>query len=114
MAKFFTVGKKMRIIIILMATLMTITLTQCVSYDFSRRIVQQGNLIPSSKIERLKLGMTKEEVAILMGNSLISPLFTNDRWDYAYTWRKGNGTREIRNAVLYFSHDRVVKIEHTP
>lgn len=96
MAKFFTIGKKMRIIIILITTLIAGSLTQCMSYDFSRRIVQQGNLLPQDKIERLKVGMSKEDTAILMGTSLLSPLFNNDRWDYAYTWRRGSGSTEIR------------------
>jgi outer membrane protein assembly factor BamE len=114
MAKFFTIGKKMRIIIILITTIIACSLTQCVSYDFSRRIVQQGNLLPQSKIERLKVGMSKEDAAILMGTSLLSPVFNNDRWDYAYTWRRGSGSTEIRNVVIYFAHGRIARIEHKP
>lgn len=114
MAKFFTVGKKMRIITILLSLIITLTLTQCVSYDFSRRIRQQGNLLPQSKIERLKVGMSKNDVAILMGTSLISPTFNNDRWDYAYTWRKGTGPMEIRNTSLYFSKGSLAHVEHKP
>lgn len=104
----------MRIILFLVSILLACTLTQCASYDFSRRITQQGNLLPQSKIERLKTGMSKEDVAILMGSSLMSPTFNNDRWDYAYTWRKGSNALEIRNVVLYFSHSTLTKIEHKP
>ncbi len=104
----------MRIIIILITALLACTLTQCISYDFSRRIVQQGNLIPADKVERLKLGMSKEEVAILMGTSLLSPIFNNERWDYAYTWRRGSGSMEIRHVVLYFAKERLTRIEHHP
>ena len=104
----------MRIIIFLISVLVTLSLTQCVSYDFSRRIAQQGNLLPQSKIERLKVGMSKNDTAILMGTSLISPTFNNDRWDYAYTWRKGSGPVEIRNVILYFVHDSLARIEHKP
>jgi outer membrane protein assembly factor BamE len=114
MAKFFTAGKKMRIIIILMSAMLTLTLTQCASYDFSRRIIQQGNLMPQSKIDRLKIGMSKNDVSILMGTSLISPTFNNDRWDYAYTWRKGSNATQIRTASLYFARDSLVRIEHNP
>jgi len=114
MAKFFTIGKKMRIILILITSFIACTLTQCVSYDFSRRIVQQGNLLPESKIARLKVGMSKEDAAILMGTSLLSPIFNNDRWDYAYTWRRGSGNTEIRNVTLYFAHGRIVRLEHQP
>lgn len=98
----------------MITAILACNLTQCVSYDFSRRIVQQGNLIPADKIARLKVGMGKEDVAILMGTSLISPTFNNDRWDYAYTWRRGSGTMEIRNAILYFSHGTLSRIEHKP
>lgn len=104
----------MRIITLLLSLIVTLTLTQCASYDFSRRIRQQGNLIPQSKIERLKIGMSKNDVALLMGTSLLSPTFNDDRWDYAYTWRKGTGNVEIRNAVLYFSRGSLARVEHQP
>ncbi len=114
MAKLFTISKKMRIILIFFTVFISMPLTQCTSYDFSRRIVQQGNLLPGAKIARLKIGMSKEEAAILMGTSLMSPMFNNNRWDYAYTWRKGNGIMEQRNAILYFANDRLTRIEHRP
>lgn len=104
----------MRILTLLLTALLTLSLTQCMSYDFSRRITQQGNLIPANKLARLKTGMSKEDVGILMGTSLISPMFATDRWDYAYTWRKGNGAMETRHAVLYFTHEHLDKIEHQP
>lgn len=114
MTKFLTVDKKMRIITLLISVIITLTLTQCVSYDFSRRITQQGNLLPQAKIERLKIGMSKNDVAILMGTSLMSPTFNNDRWDYAYTWRRGSGPIEIMNVSLYFVRDSLTRIEHKP
>lgn len=114
MAKFFTVGKTMRIIILLFSILATLTLTHCESYDFARRIAQQGNLLPHSKIERLKVGMSKEDVAILMGTSLLSPIFNENRWDYAYTWRRGLGPVDIRHVTLYFNHGTLARIEHKP
>ncbi len=104
----------MRIRTILISIALTLTLTHCISYDSSRRIVQQGNLLPQSKIERLKTGMSKNDVAILMGTSLLSPTFNNDRWDYAYTWRKGTGPLKVRNLSLYFSNNRLARIEHKP
>lgn len=114
MAKFFMTGKKMRVVTILISITLALTLTHCASFNFSRRVVQQGNLLPREKIERLKIGMSKNDAAILMGTSLLSPTFNNNRWDYAYTWRKGNGAMEIRNLSLYFSHNTLSRIEHKP
>lgn len=95
----------------LLGLMVTMLVTSCASYDFSRRIVKQGNLLPQNNIARLKIGMSKENAGILMGTSLISPMFNNDRWDYAYTLRKGNGMMFVKNLSLYFVHDRLVKVQ---
>tara|TARA_Y100000588_G_scaffold394379_1_gene514538 strand:- start:1732 stop:2052 length:321 start_codon:yes stop_codon:yes gene_type:complete len=86
----------------------------CTSIDFEQRVVQQGNLLPESKIDRLKLGMSKQDVAILMGTSLLSPVFNTERWDYAYSIRQGNGPNQIRNARLYFKNERLIRIQKQP
>ncbi len=104
----------MRIRIILISVSLALSLTNCMSYDFSRRVVQQGNLLPQEKLERLNIGMSKNDAAILMGTGLMSPTFNNDRWDYAYTWRKGNSPTVVRNLTLYFTHDRLARIERKP
>jgi len=103
----------MRLGTIFLAIALTLTLTNC-TYDFSRRYVQQGNLLPKSTIERLRIGMSREDAGLLMGNSLLSPTFNNNRWDYVFTWRKGSGKPEIRNLTLYFTNGRLSKIEHHP
>ncbi|MBL7480853.1 outer membrane protein assembly factor BamE [Legionella bononiensis] len=104
----------MRIITLLVTLILSLTLTQCASYDFARRIAQQGNLLPQSKVERLRVGMSKNDAAILMGTSLMSPTFNNDRWDYAYTWRRGTGSMAIRTVVIYFKGNSISRIEHRP
>ena len=92
---------------------LTLSLASCASYDFSRRIVQQGNLLPASLVDRLKIGMSKEDTATLLGNSLLSPLFSTDRWDYAYTWRRGSDAIKIRTISLYFNHGTLTRIERS-
>lgn len=85
-------------------------LTSCLEYDFSRRVVQQGNLIPPQKIEKLKIGMDKEEIAVLMGTSLLNPIFNNDRIEYAYTFRRGTGPILIKKLILCFKDNKLVNI----
>ncbi len=104
----------MRVRTLLISILLVLTLSHCASYDFSRRIVEQGNMLKQENISRLKLGMSKNDSAILLGTSLLNPTFNNDRWDYAYTLRKGNGALVVKNLVLYFSHGNLVRIEHKP
>ncbi|KTC66855.1 tmRNA-binding small protein A [Legionella birminghamensis] len=104
----------MRLFRFLLALTISFSIASCASYDFSRRIVQQGNLLPQATVARLKVGMTKQDVAILLGTSLLSPTFTNNRWDYAYTWRKGSEPLKIKNVSLYFSNGVLTRIEHMP
>lgn len=100
--------------IILISIVLILSLTHCTNYDFSRRVFQQGNLLPHSKIEKLRVGMSKEDTAILMGSSLLNPPFEKNRWDYAFSWRIGSGNTRIRHLVIYFRNDRIVRIEHRP
>jgi outer membrane protein assembly factor BamE len=100
---------RMKTILILIS--IVLSMTHCVSYDFSRTRVQQGNILSPARIAHLKLGMSKADAAILMGTSLLSPIFNEDRWDYAYTWRRGTNPNIIRHLSLFFSNDRLVHIE---
>ena len=104
----------MRIRTILIIISLTLSLTHCMSYDFARRVVQQGNLLTPKKLKQLSIGMSKNEAANVMGTSLLSPMFNNDRWDYAYTWRRGNGPMIMKNLSLYFKQDKLIRIEHHP
>lgn len=100
-----------RMVVLLLSMVTMLTLSQCASYDFSRRVVQQGNLITKNKLDRLRVGMSKQDAAVLMGTSLLSPLFNNNRWDYVYTWRKGLGKMDKRTVVLYFKNNQLSRIE---
>ncbi|OGV36587.1 MAG: RNA-binding protein [Legionellales bacterium RIFCSPHIGHO2_12_FULL_35_11] len=104
----------MQIKIIFIFISLVISLSSCTGFDYSRIRVQQGNLLSQSSIDRLHLGMIKEDAAILMGTSLMSPLFNNDRWDYAFTYQKMGKIRKTKNLVLYFKNNRLVKIEQYP
>lgn len=107
--------KPLRSCIHIVSTLLCcMILSHCASYDFSRRVVQQGNILSPTKIAKLHTGMRKEDAAILMGTSLMSPTFNNDRWDYAYTWRKGSGNLNKKWLTLYFQNNTLTRIEHHP
>lgn len=89
-----------------------IFITGCSYIGSDRWAVKQGNVIPDSALKQLKVGMEKNEVAVLIGNSLVNSPFNSDRWDYAYLW--GNALDEIekKHMSLYFSNDKLIRIEH--
>lgn len=72
--------------------------------------IPQGNAIDGKKIERIKLGMKKNQIVYLLGTSLVQNVFRRDRWDYVYYVRKNNKPKDLRRVTLYFEGDQLVRI----
>ena len=44
--------------------------------------IQQGNIVSSEAVAKLKSGMSKNQVAQALGTPLLNDLFHANRWDY--------------------------------
>lgn len=64
--------------------------------------VQQGNNVDQEMLNKLEPGMTKNQVAYVMGTPLLIDTFHPNRWDYLYSYEPGNGDREQRRITLFF------------
>lgn len=85
----------------------------CVSFSAcTPKKVQQGNLLPQSRVERLQIGMTKEQVERIMGSSLLQTPFSDNHWDYMYTQQVGNGSVTKKHLVLNFENDALTHIDY--
>lgn len=73
--------------------------------------IQQGNDITQDMINQLKPGMTKNQVAYIMGTPLIIDTFHPDRWDYLYSFHPGNGQREQRRITIFFNDENFDYLE---
>ena len=69
-----------------------------------RVTVQQGNVITQEMVDRLKPGMTPEQVAFVMGGPVVRNAFDDSRWDYVYTIDVP-GTLKTRVLVSIFFED---------
>lgn len=67
--------------------------------------VQQGNVITQEMIDRLKPGMTREQVAFVMGEPVVRNTFNQDRWDYIYTIEAPGRFTDEKRVTLYFEND---------
>ncbi len=47
--------------------------------------VQQGNVITQDMVDKLKPGMSRSQVAFIMGEPVMRNSFNDDRWDYVYS-----------------------------
>ena len=86
----------------------TLSLTSCATYKME---VQQGNALSNQEVALLKKGMSKDEVASLLGTPLLHDNFRSNRWDYVYYVKRGNSATRKQGITLFFQNDRLVEVK---
>ena len=77
-----TMGKPL----VLIACLAISACSDAIRIPFVYRIdIYQGNIFSQEMVDQLKPGMTKRQVAFIMGTPLVEDAFHSDRWDYVYS-----------------------------
>jgi len=69
--------------------------------------IHQGNVISQEMVDQLRPGMTKRQVAFIMGTPLLKDPFHDDRWDYIYSNQPGGEPRVQKAIVLVFANDEL-------
>ena len=73
--------------------------------------IVQGNVLTKEQVERVKVGMTRNQVSDLLGSPLLTDPFHADRWDYVFTIRRQGAEPQRRSAVLMFEGDKLKSID---
>jgi outer membrane protein assembly factor BamE len=73
--------------------------------------VQQGNIVTQDMIEELKVGMTKRQVAYVMGTPLIRSPYQQERWDYLYTLERRDKVVKSYQVTLFFKDELYTRLE---
>tara|TARA_B100000686_G_C16771850_1_gene965687 strand:- start:1763 stop:2080 length:318 start_codon:yes stop_codon:yes gene_type:complete len=69
--------------------------------------VQQGNVITQEMVDKLKPGMSKSQVAYVMGEPIFQNVFDGSRWDYIYTITMPGMFEDERRLSLYFKDGKL-------
>ena len=99
----------MRIIAISVA-LSAAILTGCSFPGVHKEPVEQGNVLLPERLERLEIGMTRDQVQFLLGSPITVNTFNPNRWIYL---ERIDFDGEIRNndyVIVEFINDRVSAI----
>jgi len=75
-----------------------------------RADVQQGNSLSNESVSQLQHGMSKAQVASILGTPLLQDNFRSNRWDYIYFDGTGRGQQNKQNLTLQFSNDQLTQI----
>jgi outer membrane protein assembly factor BamE len=70
--------------------------------------VEQGNFVTTDLVEKLKPGMTKNQVKLLLGTPLLTDVFHADRWDYYFDNAKRGKKVAHKRLTVLFKDDKLV------
>ncbi|HEZ0570747.1 TPA: outer membrane protein assembly factor BamE [Neisseria meningitidis] len=73
--------------------------------------VIQGNELEPRAVAALRLGMTKDQVLLLLGSPLLRDAFHTDRWDYTFNTSRNGIIKERSNLTVYFENGVLVRTE---
>ncbi len=72
--------------------------------------IQQGNIIDQEQVDKLQLGMTKEQVAFVLGTPMVTDAFNADYWEYLYVLTGSNGSNATKTISVTFQNGKLSTI----
>lgn len=99
----------MRLVTLALAA--SLALTGCSSWVYKYDITQ-GNYLDQDDVDKLRKGMTKEQVEFVLGKSLLRSAFSSDTWRYVHTLKSGKTDKTARREVVVnFIGDKLESVE---
>lgn len=87
---------------IILASCMTmVVLTGCSSYKMD---IEQGNIVTQEELNQVKQGMSPADVQMVLGTPLLRDDFNQNRWDYVFYLKQGNGTTKKQGVTVFFNN----------
>jgi len=74
----------------------------------------QGNVITKEQLEVIRPGMSKNQVKEVLGTPLITSLFHEERWDYAFTVRRSGQEIQKKKLAVFFDKEQMLRFESDP
>lgn len=76
--------------------------------------IVQGNVVTKEAAERVKPGMTRDQVRDLIGSPMVTDAFHANRWDYVFSIRRQGTSAQARRLVALFDGDVLKSLEVPP
>ena len=73
--------------------------------------INQGNYLSQDMVDKLKPGMTQQQVKQILGTPLVESPFRPDRWDYVYEFTRQGQVVEHRKFTVYFADGKLTRWE---
>ena len=86
-----------------------ISVSSCSSLSPYKVPVLQGNIFEDDDLEKLKEGLTKEQVQFIFGTALIQDPFRQSRWDYFNSVTVGEKVVTENKLTIFFNENDLVE-----
>ncbi|MGQ0696834.1 MAG: outer membrane protein assembly factor BamE [Panacagrimonas sp.] len=94
---------------VLLLSLLLVSLCGCqLIYKLPTR---QGNVLEQKDLNKLKTGMTRDQVKFVLGTPLAATPFRKDRWDYVGYYKSPRGEIVQRTVTAFFDGDQLARLE---
>ncbi|MDP7591441.1 MAG: outer membrane protein assembly factor BamE [Litorilituus sp.] len=86
-----------------------LSLSACSSWVY-RIDIPQGNYLEQKSIDKIQIGMTKEQVKFVLGSPVVIDSFDQNTWNYIYRFKSGRSEKlnMQKNFTITFEDDKLV------
>lgn len=99
---------------LLRTTIITIALSLSACSSWVYRIdIPQGNYLEQKSIDKIQIGMTKEQVKFILGSPVLIDTFDNDTWNYVYRFKSGTSKKldMQKSFTIKFEDDKLISAD---
>jgi outer membrane protein assembly factor BamE len=83
----------------------------CSSLSPYKMEIRQGNYITPEMRQKIKVGMSRQQVTSVLGSPLVTDVFHANRWDYIYRFEEKSRLVEQQRLTIYFAGEFVTRID---
>lgn len=89
-----------------------LSVSACSSWVY-RIDIPQGNYLEQKSIDKIQVGMTKEQVKFILGSPVLIDSFDDNTWNYLYRFKSGRSDKlNIQKSfTIKFLEDKLVSAE---
>lgn len=89
-----------------------LSLSACSSWVY-RIDIPQGNYLEQKSIDKIQMGMTKEQVKFILGSPVVVDTFNNNTWNYIYRFKSGISKKmDVQKSfTIKFENDKLISAD---
>ena len=95
--------------IVYVALILLLVVSQVGCIKIYRQDLRQGNYVTQNKIDKLKVGLSRDAVQNIMGSPVLVPTIDINRWDYYYSFVSGDRKITKQKTLSLYFEDNFLK-----